>query len=82
MAKSDQLQLDREPELWQLVKWEGDPPEPGEPKEPIEIIEGGRDHATRVTFRRSGADPASYAKGIPMGESLMNAKEKNDAHEN
>lgn len=36
---------------WQLVKWEGDPPQPGEQKEPIEIIEGG-DGVDTVRYSR------------------------------
>lgn len=85
MAQSDKLALDKEPEFWQLKKWEGDAPASGETKTPIEIIEGGRGHSARVTFRRLGAEPESYAMDIPLGEPLVLnrniGRENDDAHE-
>jgi hypothetical protein len=47
---------------FQVVKFDGDPPPPGEKKEPAEIIEGGDDVPTRVTYRR-GQHPTVLIEG-------------------
>lgn len=47
---------------FQVVKFDGDPPAPGEKKEPAEIIEGGDDIPTRVTYRR-GQYPTVLIEG-------------------
>jgi len=74
--QQEQMKTQIEEQDWQLVKFDGEAPAPGEMKEPAEIVEGGPDKDTSVTYRKGEGNTVKYFTGNSDGYAELAKEEK------
>jgi len=71
----EQLHTEIVEQNWELVKFNGEPPAPGELKEPVEIMQGGDNKRTAVTYRQGEGDTIKWFTGSATGNAVLAREE-------